>query len=122
MSNILNCTGYELIDDTIVAASGCFVINKTGKRYLDADSGVWCTILVNSSFYLCSLWVKGRQNYKYCLPSSRSPKSHNSRLELYLSRISFVVIKVSRTSSSECPNCAGVTGIPCFCMNCFTCS
>lgn len=45
MSHILNCTGYELMDDTIVAASGCFVINKAGKRYLDAESGVWCTIL-----------------------------------------------------------------------------
>lgn len=45
MSNILNCTGYELMDDNIVTASGCYVFNRSGKRYLDAESGVWCTIL-----------------------------------------------------------------------------
>ena len=45
MSSVLNCTGYEQMDSTIVHSAGCYVTNKQGKRYLDAESGVWCTIL-----------------------------------------------------------------------------
>jgi acetylornithine aminotransferase len=45
MSAVLNCTGHELRLPNIVDSDGAYLIDDGGKRYLDLESGVWCTPL-----------------------------------------------------------------------------
>lgn len=45
MSSVLNCTNHELRIPDIVEGDGAWVIGDSGKRYLDLESGVWCTPL-----------------------------------------------------------------------------
>lgn len=43
MSHLLWYPGYELLLPDIVRAEGCHVFDASGRRYLDLESGVWCT-------------------------------------------------------------------------------
>ena len=43
MNSILNCTGHDLKIPEIVDSSGVYVFDNTGKRYMDLESGIWCT-------------------------------------------------------------------------------
>ena len=45
MSHALNCTGHELRLPHIVAGAGAWLTDDGGRRYLDLESGVWCTPL-----------------------------------------------------------------------------
>lgn len=45
MENILNCTGHELKIPNIVNSKGVYLFDENGKRYMDLESGVWCTAL-----------------------------------------------------------------------------
>ncbi len=43
MNHIYNCTGHDLIIPNIVDTQGVYVFDENGKRYMDLESGVWCT-------------------------------------------------------------------------------
>jgi len=43
MSRLLWYPGHELLVADIVRAENCGLINAGGKRYVDLESGVWCT-------------------------------------------------------------------------------
>jgi acetylornithine aminotransferase len=45
MSNVLNCTGHELKFPNIVDSDGAYLFDDRGNRFLDLESGVWCTPL-----------------------------------------------------------------------------
>ena len=45
MKNVLNCSGHELKIPDIVDSDGIYVFDVSGKRYMDLESGVWCTSL-----------------------------------------------------------------------------
>ena len=45
MKNVFNCTGHELKIPDIVDSQGVYLFDKNGKRYMDLESGVWCTAL-----------------------------------------------------------------------------
>jgi acetylornithine aminotransferase len=45
MSRLLWYPGHELILDGIVRAEGCSLYDAAGNRYVDLESGVWCTSL-----------------------------------------------------------------------------
>jgi acetylornithine aminotransferase len=45
MSSVLNCTGHELKLPNIVDSAGAYLFDDRGNRYLDLESGVWCTPL-----------------------------------------------------------------------------
>ncbi len=45
MNNIYNCTGHDLIIPDIVDSSGIFIFDSKAKKYMDLESGVWCTSL-----------------------------------------------------------------------------
>ena len=45
MSHVLNCTGHELRLPNIVDSDGAYLIDDVGNRFLDLESGVWCTPL-----------------------------------------------------------------------------
>jgi acetylornithine aminotransferase len=45
MSNVLNCTGHELKLPNIVDSDGAYLFDDRGNRFLDLESGVWCTPL-----------------------------------------------------------------------------
>lgn len=40
----LNCN-YEMFNPTIISSDNCYVTDENGKRYVDFESGVWCTSL-----------------------------------------------------------------------------
>ena len=43
MEHVLICTGHELKIPNIVKSDGLYLYDKQGKRYMDLESGVWCT-------------------------------------------------------------------------------
>jgi acetylornithine aminotransferase len=43
MKNIIWSTGHELILTDIVNAGNCDLIDSRGNKYIDMESGVWCT-------------------------------------------------------------------------------
>jgi acetylornithine aminotransferase len=43
VDNIYNCTGHELKIPNIVNSQGIYLFGEDGKRYMDLESGVWCT-------------------------------------------------------------------------------
>ena len=45
MRHIYNCTGHELKLPAIVESRGIYLTDHAGKRYVDLESGVWCTAL-----------------------------------------------------------------------------
>ena len=45
MNSVLNCTGHELRLPNIVRSDGAYLVDDRGNRYLDLESGVWCTPL-----------------------------------------------------------------------------
>lgn len=45
MNHIYNCTGHDLMIPDIVDTQGVYVFDGNGKRYMDLESGVWCTSL-----------------------------------------------------------------------------
>jgi acetylornithine aminotransferase len=45
MSRLLWYPGHDLILADIVRAEGCYLYDSSGSRYVDLESGVWCTSL-----------------------------------------------------------------------------
>jgi acetylornithine aminotransferase len=43
VSQIIWYPGHEVLLDDVVRAEGCYVYDSSGKRYVDMESGVWCT-------------------------------------------------------------------------------
>jgi acetylornithine/N-succinyldiaminopimelate aminotransferase len=43
MKHVFICTGHELKIPNIVKSEGPYLYDKKGKRYMDLESGVWCT-------------------------------------------------------------------------------
>ena len=48
MENILICTGHELLYRDIIKAENCTLYDSRGNRYLDLESGIWCTSVGHS--------------------------------------------------------------------------
>lgn len=45
MGHVLRCSGYELVKRDMVRGQGCYLYDARGRRYVDFESGVWCTAL-----------------------------------------------------------------------------
>jgi len=45
VNRVLNCTGHKLKLPYIVDSDGAYLFDDGGNRYLDLESGVWCTPL-----------------------------------------------------------------------------
>jgi acetylornithine/N-succinyldiaminopimelate aminotransferase len=45
MSKIYNCTGHSIQIPNIVNSDGISLFDDNGKRYMDLESGIWCTSL-----------------------------------------------------------------------------
>ncbi len=45
MDHVLDCSGYEIAKTDIVRAQGAYLFDAVGDRYVDFESGVWCTAL-----------------------------------------------------------------------------
>jgi acetylornithine/N-succinyldiaminopimelate aminotransferase len=43
MNNIIWTTGHQLKLDNIIDSNNCFIFDSNGNRYIDLESGVWCT-------------------------------------------------------------------------------
>jgi acetylornithine aminotransferase len=46
--NTLNCN-YKTLNPNIVTGNNCYVIDDTGKKYIDFEAGVWCLSLGHSN-------------------------------------------------------------------------
>jgi len=49
MSNLVWYPGHELLIGDIICAENCYLYNSEGKRYLDLESGIWCTSIGHSN-------------------------------------------------------------------------
>lgn len=45
MGHILRCSGYELLKTDIIQSKGSYLYDNKGNRFVDFESGVWCTVL-----------------------------------------------------------------------------
>ncbi len=45
MNNVLNCAGHDLKIPNVVDSDGVYVFDENGKKYVDLESGIWCTSL-----------------------------------------------------------------------------
>lgn len=43
MSHVIRYVGYDLLINHIEKATNCYIYDSCGKRYIDLESGVWCT-------------------------------------------------------------------------------
>ena len=43
MTHVLRCSGYYVVITDIVRGEGSDLYDIDGKRYVDLESGVWCT-------------------------------------------------------------------------------
>ncbi len=43
MKNIIWSTGHQLQFENIVNSHNCFLFDSEGNKYIDLESGVWCT-------------------------------------------------------------------------------
>ena len=48
MSSIVWYPGHDLVAQDIVRAENCHLTDASGKRYVDLESGVWCTSIGHS--------------------------------------------------------------------------
>ena len=49
MEHVLNCTGYEMLNENITKAEGYYLYDSNGKKYMDFESGVWSISLGHSN-------------------------------------------------------------------------
>ena len=45
MEKVYNCTNHSIAIPHVVRSDGIYLFDETGKRYMDLESGVWCTSL-----------------------------------------------------------------------------
>jgi acetylornithine/N-succinyldiaminopimelate aminotransferase len=45
VDHVLRCSGYELVKTDVVRGRGNYLYDVHGNRYVDFESGVWCTAL-----------------------------------------------------------------------------
>jgi acetylornithine/N-succinyldiaminopimelate aminotransferase len=45
MNHVLECSGYETVKTDMVRGQDCCLYDIQGNRYIDFESGVWCTAL-----------------------------------------------------------------------------
>lgn len=45
MEHIYSCTGHELKIPNVIKSEGLYLYDEKGNRYMDLESGVWCTSL-----------------------------------------------------------------------------
>lgn len=48
MNHLLWCNSYDLLLSDIIKGKGSYLYDSKGKRYIDLESGVWCTPLGHS--------------------------------------------------------------------------
>lgn len=53
----LNCN-YEILNPAIISSDNCYVIDENGKRYVDFESGVWCTSLGHNNKQVNEAMIK----------------------------------------------------------------
>ena len=58
MSKRYNCTGHKLMIPNIINSDGIYIFDDKGKRYMDLESGVWCTSLGHKNTRINNLMKK----------------------------------------------------------------
>lgn len=53
----LNCN-YETLNPTIVSSDNCYIVDESGKSYVDFESGVWCTSLGHNNRHVNEAIIK----------------------------------------------------------------
>lgn len=43
MKNVLNCSGHEILVKNCTFSNGVYIYDEYNKKYMDLESGVWCT-------------------------------------------------------------------------------
>ncbi|MBT8370553.1 MAG: aminotransferase class III-fold pyridoxal phosphate-dependent enzyme [Deltaproteobacteria bacterium] len=58
MNKVYNCTGHTIQISNIVNSDGIYLFDDKGKRYMDFESGVWCTSLGHKNIQINNLIKK----------------------------------------------------------------
>ena len=58
MNKIYNCTGHSIQISNIINSEGIYLFDDKGKRYMDLESGVWCTSLGHKNIRINNLIKK----------------------------------------------------------------
>jgi acetylornithine aminotransferase len=74
MKNIIWSTGHELILNDIVKARNCELFDSGGNKYIDMESGVWCTSIGHCNPRINSVMVSQLKKithtgFNYCNPA-----------------------------------------------------
>lgn len=46
---VLNVTGCEMFNSSMIKGDGCYLIDSSGRRYIDFEAGVWALPLGHNS-------------------------------------------------------------------------
>lgn len=65
-SKILNTTGYQTFTTNIDRAEGCFVYDKSGKKYLDMEAGVWALPLGHCDYDINKVMHEQLDSLSHC--------------------------------------------------------
>ncbi len=85
MSKLIWNPGHELLLDEIVRAENCYLYDKSGKRYVDLESGVWCTSIGHGNRRILSVMNEqyGKISHTgFCYSSETSESAAGEMLAL----------------------------------------
>ncbi len=51
MRDVLMCTGHHIKYPDIIGAENCSLYDSKSNKYLELESGVWCTSVISNSRY-----------------------------------------------------------------------
>ncbi len=84
MEHVYFCTGHELLIPNIVKSEGVYLFDDKGKRYMDLESGVWCTSIGHKNEKINSIITKQidmLMHAGFCYSNEILEKSAKSILE-----------------------------------------
>ena len=73
MNNIIWSIGHTLLLDDIIKADNCYLYDSNGNKYIDLESGVWCTNVGHCNPRINDAIKKQLENiyqsgFNYCSP------------------------------------------------------
>lgn len=85
MNSVYNCTGHRLMIPNVVNSDGIYLFDDNGRRYMDLESGVWCTSLGHKNARINALIKKqidAVTHAGYCYSNNIVEKSAASVLNI----------------------------------------
>lgn len=85
MEHVFFCTGHELKIPNIVNSEGIYLFDENGKRYMDLESGVWCTSIGHNNVKINTIiknQIETLMHAGFCYSNEILEKSSKSILNI----------------------------------------